>query len=228
MIIDDEGVWSGGSAAPAEAAAQSRRHNREDVIRVGAEIFARKGFRETSIRDIAEALGVTKSALYHHVRSKDELLYEALASYQSHGEQLIAAARRAGPDPRRSLTVFIHELVLMNARDRVMATLLARELRSLKQPFLDRLLANRDDYEGFVRGIILSGQATGLFRKDIDARLATIAVFSLARSLHQWYRPDGSLAAEQVAEGFESLILNGLLADGVDARGPAAARAGKS
>ncbi|MEZ5657370.1 MAG: hypothetical protein R3E83_02230 [Burkholderiaceae bacterium] len=40
-------------------------------------------------------------------------------------------------------------------------------------------MANRDDYEGFVRGIILSGQATGLFRKDIDARLATIAVFSL-------------------------------------------------
>ncbi|MEZ5652233.1 MAG: TetR/AcrR family transcriptional regulator [Burkholderiaceae bacterium] len=198
-----------------------RRRSRDQVIRACAEIFARRGFRETSIRDIAEALGVTKSALYHHIRSKDELLVEIVSSYQAHGEELVAAARRAGPDPARSLATFVQELVLMNARDQVMATLLSRELRSLKQPHLDNMLAIRDGYEGFVHGLILSGQATGRFRASIDARLATIAVFALARSLHQWYRPDGRLSANEVAAGFESLILNGLLtepATGTDAQ----------
>jgi len=201
----------------AETARPARRNTLEDVLRVGAEIIAERGFREASIRDIADALGITKSTVYHHVESKDHLLFAIISSYQSHGRRMIDLARTAGPDPRDSLRVFIRELVRMNASDTVMATLLARELRSLKGEHSKEVMALRDEYETFVRGIILSGQATGVFRKDVDARLATISVFAVANSLHQWYRPDGLHTAEAVADSFEKILLQGLAAQSASA-----------
>lgn len=209
------------AAAPNEPAAdagrQGRRNTLDDVLRVGAEIIAAKGFREASIRDIADALGITKSTLYHHVESKDHLLFAIISSYQSRGRRMIDLARTAGPDPRDSLSAFIRELVGMNASDTVMATLLARELRSLKGDHSKEVMTLRDEYETFVRSIILSGQATGTFRKDVDARLATISVFALANSLHQWYRPDGLYAAKEVADSFSKIILQGLAAQSASA-----------
>lgn len=201
----------------AEASRPTRRNTRDDVLRVGAEIIAEKGFSEASVRDIADALGITKSTVYHHVESKDHLLFAIISSYQWHGRRMIDLARAAGPDPRDSLTVFIRELVGMNASDTVMATLLARELRSLKGDHSKEVIALRDEYETFVRGIILGGQATGTFRKDVDARLATIGVFALANSLHQWYRPNGLYAAKEVADSFVKIILQGLAAQPVSA-----------
>ena len=188
------------------------RRTLEDVKRVGAEIIATKGFKETSIRDIADALGITKSAIYHHVESKERLLYEIISSYQTHGRRMIESSRRAGPDPQASLRVFIRELVFMNAGDLVMATLLARELRSLQGDYRRDIVAFRDEYESFVREIILSGQATGVFRNDVDARLATIAVFSMLNSLHLWFRRDGQFGASKVADDFEKILIDGLTA----------------
>lgn len=198
-------------AVPATEGRASRRNTLEDVLRVGAEIIASKGFREASIRDIADALGITKSTVYHHVESKDQLLFAIISSYQWHGKRMIDLARSAGPDPRDSLRVFIRELVNMNASDAVMATILARELRSLKGDHAREVMALRDEYEVFVRSVILNGQATGVFRTDVDARLATISVFALANSLHQWYRPDGIHAANTVADTFVSILLQGLV-----------------
>jgi len=189
------------------------RRTLEDVKRVGAEIIASKGFRETSIRDIADALGITKSAIYHHVESKNWLLHEIISSYEARGRVLIEAARRAGPDPEASLRAFIRELVLASAQDLVMATLLARELRSLQETYRKTACAFLDETEAFVRHIIMSGQAAGVFREDIDARLATIAVFSMVNSLHLWFRHDGTFDASKVARDFERILIGGLLVD---------------
>ena len=187
-----------------------RRRTLDDVRRVGAEIIAKKGYKETSIRDIAEALGITKSTIYHHVQSKEQLLFDIIANYQVHGRKIIETARRAGPDPRASLRSFIRELVRMTAEEPVMAILLARELRSLNGDYRATVMATRDEYESFVRGIILNGQATGVFRNDVDARLATISVFAVANSLFQWYRPGGQLGPTEISTNFESILLGGL------------------
>jgi TetR/AcrR family transcriptional regulator, cholesterol catabolism regulator len=189
--------------------ARQRRRTMRDVLRIGAEVIARKGFKETSIRDIADALGVTKSTIYHHVRSKDQLLFDIISNYQAQGPRIIDAARRAGPDPLLSLKAFIHELVLMNAEDPVMATLLARELRSLKGDHLKQVLEFRHEYESYVRGLVLDGQALGIFR-TIDARLATIGIMSMANALYQWYRPGNPFSPEVIAATYEAILLNGL------------------
>jgi len=188
-----------------------RRRTLEDVKRVGAKIIATKGFKETSIRDIADALGLTKSAIYHHVESKDWLLHEIISGYATRGCRMIDVARRAGPDPETSLRVYIRELVLANLHDPVMATLLARELRSLQGTYRAVASSFREESETFVGDIILKGQALGVFREDVDARLATIAVFSMVNSLHLWFPQDGTFDPSKIARDFEQLLIDGLV-----------------
>lgn len=198
------------SPAAQPKAKKRERRTLDDVVRVAAELIAEKGYKDTSLSDIAAALGIRKSTVYHHVSSKDRLLFLIFLDYQQYGKDIIATAESEGPSARARLKAVIREHLATIASHPVGAVVAAQELRNLEGDYRREALAIRDTYDNYVADLIRDGQRTGEFKKSIDARLAGLAITSMINGTHVWYRPTGSKAAGDIAGLYSELLLTGL------------------
>jgi TetR/AcrR family acrAB operon transcriptional repressor len=150
------------------------RHARKELMATAIDCFARYGYQGTSIDRIASAAGVTKGALYYHFRDKEELLFEAVKDRIAEFEQRVVGSVAPLDDPAGALAeiarVCVHIATKNNLR-RFILTLMVEALDTnprLSQAFRDILRR----FRGYLAGIVRLGQEQGVFRTDIDARLA--------------------------------------------------------
>lgn len=183
--------------------------SREDILEAAAQIFRRKGYHATSMQDIARAVHLQKASLYHHVSSKQEILVALLDRAL---DLLIAAMEEVLAQPlppqeklRRAILSYTRAL----AEHRDLAAVLLLEFRFLDETVRQRHIRRRDAFERLWRELLKEGQVQGVFhfqRVDLAAR----AVLGMVNWLVMWYRPDGPLAPEVIAEQFATLALYGL------------------
>ncbi|MBX5476563.1 MAG: TetR family transcriptional regulator [Clostridia bacterium] len=189
------------------------RDRRADVVSAARRLFSRKGYHATSMQDLGEALGVQRGSLYAHIDSKEELLYEIVREgADAFLEALRPVVERPAPAAEKLRAAYrAHVGVIARRLDA--ATVFFHEWRFLGPERRADVLARRDAYEGLWRRIVEEGVASGEFR-PVDAKLAAIWLLSSANWLYQWYRPDGPSSAEEIADQFATLALNGLGAGG--------------
>jgi TetR/AcrR family transcriptional regulator, cholesterol catabolism regulator len=189
------------------------RDRRELILSVAAEMFARKGLRATTVRGIADAVGVFSGSLYHYFPSKDAILDEVLSRYLNTIQARYAAVLASERRPAE----YLHDLVACSLE-------LAEEL-----PFATAIYQNEGQYLREMpnfRGIqeatsriqrtwlqvIEAGVVEGCFRSDIPLwvfyRLIRDAVWLSIR----WHRPDGPYSTQRLAEDITSLFLHGFAA----------------
>jgi len=189
------------------------QNRRSDIVAAAMALFSEKGYHSTSMRDIADRLGLQAGSLYVHIRSKEDVLFEivdeaadrfAAALEQARAE---AAARRGGPEAALRLAVRNHLQVVADHLDT--ATVFFHEWKFLDPDRRARILAKRDAYEAAFRDLVAGGIEAGAFR-PVDPRLAALAVLSLCNWFYQWYSPAGRLSAGEVADRFVDLLLDGL------------------
>ena len=145
---------------------------RELIVATAAEMFARKGIRSTTVREIADAVGVLSGSLYHYFTSKDEIVTEILAGFLDVILARYAEVQAQGNDAAQTL----HEVVLASlqvARQRPDATAIYQnELRYLREsPQFKEVLVGAADVQRVWLGVIERGVADGLFRSDISPRI---------------------------------------------------------
>ena len=190
---------------------------RELILSTAAEMFARRGLRATTVRAIADVVGVLSGSLYHHFPSKDAILDEVLGRYLEEIRARYAVVLASGKPPADCL------------RDLVVASLAVAE----EQPHATAIYQNEAQYLRETPGfgaiqaaaaaiqqtwllVIEAGVADGSFRDDIPAwvfyRLIRDAVWLSIR----WHRPDGPYSTGQLAEDVTSLFLHGFAAPGHD------------
>lgn len=208
-----------GSAPPAKAA----KINKEATILAEAcRLFATHGFNGTSIRDIADAAGISNAALYHFFADKNELfgriflnVTERLCSFV---EQRINPADRAA-DQLRAFMCGYGAFFEAHSSECIAASMSFRALED--SPLRDQSIYWRDRYEGMLRKIIRDGMAKGEFREG-DAALTGRAVLSCLNWLHRWYSPNGRLRPVEIADGYADIFLGGIAArpPGADAPRP--------
>jgi AcrR family transcriptional regulator len=196
----------------AETVARSRRgrpgHDRAAVLSAAVALFIRKGYDATSIDDIAKSLGVTKSAVYHHVSSKEQLLAEALDEALDELDATVDAATRGEGPASDRLRAAVRRSVEVLVAHQSAVTLLLRvhgnsetELAALRRRRrIDRGLAS------LVEGAV----AEGALRSDLDPDVLSRLVFGMVNSLVEWYRPNGPVSTEQLATTVEALVFDGL------------------
>lgn len=182
---------------------------REAIIRTAAQIFRQKGYHATSMQDIAEAVQLRKASLYHHIRSKQELLLVILDEAL---DQLIAdiqpvAESSLPPDQklRTAMKLYI-ERITSNAD---LAAVLLLEHRNLDPEFRRSHIHRRDRFETFWRRIVREGVESGVFQPTDDV-VASFALLGVQNWLVTWYREGGRLSPDQLADQFAGLFLNGL------------------
>jgi AcrR family transcriptional regulator len=193
------------------------------VLDAAVELFAEQGFDATSVQEVVERARVTKGAMYHYFRSKDDLLYEIyheLITVQLAGMDRIMAA--GGPAPDRLRAIIVDLIVTTTARLGA-ATVSARELHRLSGQPAAALRAQRRRYHEGVRDLIARGQRDGEFSAAVSAQTAALMVFGIVNQLPQWYRPDGATSPRELADEIAGFVLTGLGARSAAGGGAAAA-----
>lgn len=179
------------------------------IVDIAAGLFARQGYRGTSMRDIGRAIGIHAGSLYAHIESKEELLHLIVNSIMLKSEQDMAEVL-AGPG---TPTEQLHEIALRDLRligeHRERATVFFHEWRNLSQERRDAVIASRDRWEHGLRSVISRGIASGEFRR-VDVRITGIALTSMLNWAYVWYSPEGELSAEQLADQYVDLLVSGL------------------
>ena len=191
-----------------------RDNGRKDaILAIAASQFRRRGFERTSVRDIAEALGMTSGSLFYHFATKEELLVAVMEG----GVRDIMRSVRDGLAgetrvPERLLSmVRSHLKALLGTRLDAM-TVLLYEWRSLSPAAQTRVLASRDAYEALWMDPINEAVVLGLV--ESDAVLVRQTVLGALNWTAQWYRPEGRLDVDALAQSMYTMLFPRVAASG--------------
>lgn len=183
---------------------------RDDILEAAAQVFRQKGFHGASMADIAEAVNLQKASLYHHVSSKQEILFEILdRALELLLERISPLARRDLPADER-LRQMICEYLQILAENTDLSAVLLFEHRSLDGRQHARHLPNRDKFEALWREVLQDGVRTKRFMCE-DVAVTARAILGIMNWTITWYRPNGALTIRQIADQYSNLLLNGLL-----------------
>lgn len=183
---------------------------RDDILEAAAQVFRQKGFHGASMANIAEAVNLQKASLYHHVSSKQEILFELLdRALELLLERISPIAAQSIPADER-LRLMIREYLQILAENTDLSAVLLFEHRSLEGKQHARHVPNRDKFEALWREVLAEGvRSKRIVCENIS--LATRAILGIMNWTITWYRPDGDLTIEQIADQYSNLLLNGLL-----------------
>jgi AcrR family transcriptional regulator len=196
----------------AETVSRSRRgrpgHDREAVLGAAVALFIRKGYDATSIDDIAKSLGVTKSAVYHHVSSKEQLLAEALDEALDELDSTVDAATKGTGAASQRLRAAVRRSVEVLVAHQSAVTLLLR-VHGNSETELAAIERRRRIDRGLAR-LVKEAVEEGALRSDLDPDVLSRLMFGMVNSLVEWYRPQGPVSTEQLASTVEALVFDGL------------------
>lgn len=183
---------------------------RDDILEAAAQVFRQKGYHGASMSDIAEAVSLQKASLYHHVSSKQEILLELLDRALELLLERISGITRQNISADEKLHRMIREYLQILVENIDLASVLLFEHRSLERRQRTRHIPNRDKFESLWKDVITEGVDKKIFTCANPA-VATRALLGILNWTITWYRPDGELSIEQIADHYSNLLLNGLI-----------------
>ncbi len=183
-------------------------YDRDRMLEIAVQVFIEQGYDATSVASLAERLGLSKSALYHHFSSKEELLEVALDEALGGLEGVLADAE--GGSARERLEHVLHGAVLVLVDKIAYVTLL---LRVRGNSEVERAaLERRRAFDRRVTALVRAAQDEGTVRSDIDPSVATRLLFGMVNSIVEWYRPSGGEGGAELASDVLAVALDGLRA----------------
>lgn len=201
---------------------------REQIIREALKLFAELGYRGTSLRRLASAVGIEAGSLYNHFSSKAELLADMIVfgtrELVDGVEELLGSASE---DPVERLRTAIRAHIVFYAIHREQVQALEREVTTLTGEYAKENKRIRTEYERLFRKILEEGIADGSFRPDYPDLVAK-GVLRLAWGTAAWFRSGGRYSAEEVADYYALVLVRGIVTPDVyeqrfDASAPAPA-----
>lgn len=201
-----------GSADSSEAGQPARRgrpgYDQATVLRRAIDLFNRQGYDGTSMSDLAAELGLTKSAIYHHVPSKEHLLAAALDVALAELTAAVDRAAEADGSALARLRQVVEESVQILVAELPAVTLLLRvhgnseiELTALRR---------RREIDDKLASLVRAAADEGSLRADIDPDLISRLLFGMVNSLVEWYRPGGPVDPADLSRSIATLAFDGL------------------
>jgi AcrR family transcriptional regulator len=183
-------------------------HSLDSLLAVAVAVFNERGFEATSMDELATRLGVTKSAIYHHVPGKVELLRLAVDRAL---DALFAVTEEPGAITGRAIDRLEHVVrgsVRVLAAELPYVTLL---LRVRGNSDVERAtLQRRREFDRLVTRLVRDAERQGDVRPDVDPAITSRLLFGTVNSLAEWYRPGGGLSADDLADAVVTTAFLGL------------------
>jgi AcrR family transcriptional regulator len=182
------------------------------ILQAAAKLFRKHGFAGVSMREIAEAVQLSKAGLYHHCPSKEGLLAEMA---RLAGELLLEqldSARNLDASPLGRIRVFLVSRLQLVAEYRDLFAIIFQERPLLSGAAFRDVSASAEAYRSGVRVLIEEAQKAGEIRSDVDVHLLMLAIDGMTGWAYLWYRTDGKQGPEFIGEAFWSFLEQGILA----------------
>ena len=203
-------IHSVASITPLRSPETAKADKREAILRAAIDVFAERGFFNAQVADVARAAGVAAGTVYLYFRGKDDLL---VSIFERTMRAAIAGGRACvAPltDPIAQLREIARVHLDRMGRDRSLAVVFQVELRQSTK-FMERFSSTLlREYLGIIRGIIAAGQASGAFRKELNATLASKLFFGgLDEMATNWILSRRRYSLEADADTVVDLFING-------------------
>jgi AcrR family transcriptional regulator len=185
---------------------------RQEILRTAARLFQQQGYDGTSMNDVAAALKLSKGGLYHHFQSKDEILFNLMDHAMDITQERVINGVRGITDPEARLRALIrlHINVVLSIRDREI-TVMLHENHPLPPPLRKQINARKKEYVHFVEKLIAEVQSARGSKSSVNPRAAAFALLGMINWIYQWYRPDGKLQEENLAQQYTDIFFAGAL-----------------
>ena len=183
-------------------------YDQRSVLAVAVTAFNRHGYEATSMGMLAEDLGLSKSAIYHHVPSKGDLLRLAL-DHALGGLEAVLSAPRASAGAADARLEFVLRGTIAVLTERLPFVTLLLRLRGNTEVEREAL-ERRRAFDREVAALVDAARREGSIRSDIDPRTTARLIFGTINSIVEWYRPGGPLTAEKLADDVILMVFDGL------------------
>jgi AcrR family transcriptional regulator len=196
---------------PEPSAPGSVPTRREELLAIAARLFAERGFKNTTVRDIADAAGILSGSLYHHFDSKESIVDELLDSFQQELWREYDAIDASDRTPRGKLEAVVR--ASFDAIDRHHSEVAIFQTDAAHLASFDRFayLGERNTrFRDLWTRLLTEGVASGELRADLDVELVYRFLRDTVWVAVRWYRPGGDLSPEQVADQYLRILLEGI------------------
>jgi AcrR family transcriptional regulator len=177
-----------------------------EVKAAAADLFAVRGYRATTMRHIASALGIQAPGLYNHVGSKQEILHDIMVGVMTDLLAEQRAALQSTTDTAEQVRRVVESHVRYHCRHQRATVVGNREIPNLEEPSRSLVISQRDEFERTFRGAIERGVAERRFSVG-SARLASYAILEMGIGVATWFRTEGELSETQVAYEYGEMAL---------------------
>ena len=189
------------------------RRRRQEILEAAAGVFHEKGYKATSIQDIADAVGILKGSLYYYITSKEDLLFEILQDVHQQGLQNLERIDATPGTPLQKIRAFVTVHVTHNAENLVKMAVFFHDFRSLSPERREIIVAERDLYDKHLRSLLAAGQRDGSVCPDLDPKLTSIEILGMMNWIYHWYRPNGDLSVSTLAGSMADFVVAGIACD---------------
>jgi AcrR family transcriptional regulator len=184
---------------------------RSELLAIAARLFAERGFKNTTVRDIADAAGILSGSLYHHFDSKEAMVDELLDSFQKSLWKQYDAIEASDRTPREKLEAVVR--ASFDAIDRNHSEVAIFQTDAAYLATFERFsyLHERNiRFRDLWTGLLNDGIASGELRSDLNVELVYRFLRDTVWVAVRWYRPGGDLSPEQVADQYLHILLEGI------------------
>jgi AcrR family transcriptional regulator len=185
---------------------------KKEILALSQSVLKEKGYAATSVRDIAKALDMEPASLYSHFKNKEDILKITCFEMADKFELAVKEVNDIYFNAEEKLRIAIKLHVEILTQNLDSALIFIRDWRNLTGTSLEKFIANRNSYEAGFREIVQTGIDEGVFN-ETDKKFAALTILSSVNWIVEWYKPDGNLDAEQIAEKLSNFILSGLKKD---------------
>lgn len=182
-----------------------------EIVAAAAKVFREKGYKEATLEDIANEVGMLKGSLYYYITKKEDLLYAVVERpLRVMTENLRRIAQSSDPPMKKLEDAMRNHVAEFQRSQTELFVWCATEW--FKTEIGGEIAALGDEYDRLWRGIVLEGVKTGVFRQDLDPKLMTFAILGIFNYMQRWYSPDKGMSMEDIGLQFAAFVRQAVVA----------------
>ncbi|TXC91477.1 TetR/AcrR family transcriptional regulator [Metabacillus litoralis] len=184
---------------------------KEKIRELSIQLFATKGFKETSIQDIVDALNVTKGTFYYYFTTKEQLLMDIHLKYI---DELLSKQEAIISDKNINCKEKLYKIVYLLIHDikkeGLSAKVFFREMRNLNEQHLALIVPKRDHFRLNIQKVLDEGISNNEIRGDLPTDIVTFSILGMTNWSYFWFDPNGRRTDQEVSDVFIKVLLEGL------------------
>tara|TARA_R110001606_G_scaffold235685_2_gene383520 strand:- start:4950 stop:5549 length:600 start_codon:yes stop_codon:yes gene_type:complete len=184
---------------------------RDAIVDKAMHLFGKQGFNGTTMRDIANAVGILPGSLYAHINGKEALLLEIVTDGINRFNSAASLQANTEHDPvvRMRNMIIAHIQVVADNPER--SQVVFHQWRYLDEGNIPEALARRREYEDYFIDVFKSGVESGQFRSDVNLRISVLSILGALNWTPEWYSSNGKFSPTEIGENMADSLLSGII-----------------